>query len=238
MNEGSHQELVLVAGGTSESVRYCTRCLRGLGHRVLCANTLHELLVMEAREQPDVILLDEDFSNSVEAVRHLRQASTVPIIFMAFVAGPMAAQGLRVGADAILPKPYTAELLDADIECVIRRSLPKPSEASEDDYQFGGLSVNFRARIVYVNGARVHLSAREYRLLQVLIRNAGLVLTHDQILRLVWGPGYEDSYDLLRGYVRNLRKKLGDDARRPRLVHTESQVGYWMEKSEREVAAA
>ena len=57
MNEGSHQELVLVAGGTSESVRYCTRCLRGLGHRVLCANTLHELLVMEAREQPDVSVL-------------------------------------------------------------------------------------------------------------------------------------------------------------------------------------
>ena len=232
MTLSSQARLVILADRDTETQRYVTRSLRGSGYRVMLTESAEDLLVLEAREQPEVILLDEKLSGSIEVVRRLREASQVPIIFMSFDNEPAAAMGLRQGADAALMKPFSSDFLLAHLESVIRRARqPRPS-AEVNDYRCGNLQVDFDARAVIVDGKRVHLSLREYRLLQVLCMNGGRVLTHEQLLRLVWGPGYEESGDLLRGYIRNLRRKINDDARHPHLIYTESQVGYWMPRTE------
>lgn len=230
LSNRSHSHLVLLADNSHESARYITRCLRGSGYRVVLARTSDDLLMAEAKEQPSVVLLDEGLAGSVEAVRLVREASEVPIIFMSFIDDRRAAAGLRGGADAVLMKPFSADLLLAEIESVGRRA--RPIQEQHEVYVLESLCVDFAARSVVLGEVRIHLSAREYRLLHVLTRNAGRVLTHDQLLRLVWGPGYEESGDLLRSYVRNLRRKLHDDSRSPRFVFTESQVGYWMPRAE------
>jgi two-component system KDP operon response regulator KdpE len=195
------------------------------------ARSLDELLALEANEQPQIVLLDEEMPGSIDAVRRLREESQVPIIFMSFINEAVAAQGLRVGADAVLMKPFSGDLLLAQLESATRR-LQQPLTKSMPEYVYGDLRIDFGARSVTLAGRRIHLSLREYRLLQVLTMNGGRVLTHDELLRLVWGPGYEESGDLLRGYIRNLRRKIGDDARQPRVIYTESQVGYWVPRSE------
>jgi two-component system KDP operon response regulator KdpE len=167
---------------------------------------------------------------SIETIRLIREASDVPIVFAIYMGDSIGIDGLRAGADTVIVKPYFSELLLAQVESLVRRKGLTTSEVPENEYVFEKLSVNFRARSVSVEGERIRLSAREYRLLQVLATNAGIVMTHEQLLRLVWGPGYEDSGDLLRGYVRNLRRKIQDDARRPHFIYTESQIGYWMRR--------
>jgi two-component system KDP operon response regulator KdpE len=94
----------------------------------------------------------------------------------------------------------------------------------------GDLSVNFAQRRVMVGGQPVSLSATEYKLLYELATHAGLVLTHTQILQRVWGPDYSGETELVRSFIRNLRRKLNDDARSPRFIFTEPQVGYRMPK--------
>jgi two-component system KDP operon response regulator KdpE len=143
---------------------------------------------------------------------------------------PIGIDGLRAGADAVIVKPYSSEFLVAQVASLVRRKGLTTSEKPENEYVFEELCIDLRARSVSVEGERIRLSAREYRLLQVLVTNAGIVMTHEQLLRLVWGPGYEESGDLLRGYVRNLRRKIQDDARHPHLIFTESQIGYWMKR--------
>jgi two-component system KDP operon response regulator KdpE len=167
----------------------------------------------------------------VETIDQLREASDVPIVILTMTKEPIAAACLRAGADAVLIKPFSAELLIAQLDLLATRLRPFPSE--QDIYTLAQLTVDFTARAVFVDSERIHLSAREFRLLQVLISNAGRVITHTQLLQLTWGPGYEDSGDLLRGYIRNLRRKFRDDARRPHLIFTESQVGYWMPHADR-----
>ena len=95
-------------------------------------------------------------------------------------------------------------------------------------FELGALVVDFAQRLVTVNGQAVALSATEYKLLYELATNAGRVLTHDQILHGVWGAEYSGEHELVRSFMRNLRRKLGDDARSPRFIFTEPQVGYRM----------
>ena len=95
-------------------------------------------------------------------------------------------------------------------------------------YKLRGLELSFNDRRVTVDGVHVALSATEYKLLLELAKNAGRVLTHDQILHNVWGPEYSGENELVRSFIRNLRRSLGDDSRNPRYILTEPQVGYRM----------
>ncbi|MBM3939335.1 MAG: winged helix-turn-helix transcriptional regulator [SAR202 cluster bacterium] len=108
-----------------------------------------------------------------------------------------------------------------------RRVLPDQMEM-RPPFRLDGLVVDFADRVATVDGKQVALSATEYKLLYELSTNAGRVLTHDQILQNVWGAEYAGEHELVRSFIRNLRRKLGDDARNPRFVLTEPQVGYRM----------
>jgi two-component system KDP operon response regulator KdpE len=206
--------------------------LRSQGYKVALADNTRTLLAAEAREQPVTVLLDENVPDCVEAVRLIREASGVPVVFISFADEPAAVSALHAGADAVLKRPYSSVLLIAMVDCLVKRGpVPTPESIGSEFYERDDLFVDLAAHTATLRGQRLRLSAREYKLLSVLAVNAGLVMTHSQLLRLTWGHGYEDSDELLRSYVRNLRKKLGEDARRPQYIFTESQVGYRMPRS-------
>ncbi|MGH8795669.1 MAG: winged helix-turn-helix domain-containing protein, partial [Caldimonas sp.] len=127
--------------------------------------------------------------------------------------------------DDYLAKPFGISELMARVRANLRRPRSGAADAASV-FEFGDVRVDLAARIVTKGGAEVHLTAIEYRLLGVLIANAGRVLTHRHLLREVWGPSHVDSSHYLRVYMRNLRHKLEDEPAQPRHLVTETAVGY------------
>jgi two-component system KDP operon response regulator KdpE len=151
----------------------------------------------------------------------------VPVIFLTAQAdSELATRALRSGADDYVTKLFAPSELMARIEASLRRRVLSDQTEVRAPYKLAALEVNFADRLVTMDGTPVALSATEYKLLLELATNAGRVLTHDQILRQVWGPEYSGESELVRSFIRNLRRKLGDDARNPRYILTEPQVGY------------
>jgi two-component system KDP operon response regulator KdpE len=213
------------------SVRLIAQCLKGAGLRVLHVGDAPAAIDAESAETPYAVLIDDHLPGSIEAVRAIRDASTVPIAFTILGQDDSAALALRAGADVLLVKPFSGELLLAQVFALMRRYRTERSQLADQVYVFEGLVVDLERRTVSLSGIHVHLSIREYRLLEVLAVNCGRILTHDQLLSLVWGPGYEGNSDLLRCYIRKVRKRIGDDGRHPHLIRTENQLGYWMERT-------
>lgn len=133
---------------------------------------------------------------------------------------------LRSGADDFVEKPFAIEELVARAYAVLRRS---DARGHAPVLAFDELEIDLSRRLVLLRGQALHLTPTEYRLLQVLVRNARKLLTQELLLREVWGPGYSSEFEYLRTYVAQLRAKLGDCASRPRWIATEPRVGYrWL----------
>ncbi|MBM3944678.1 MAG: response regulator transcription factor, partial [SAR202 cluster bacterium] len=135
---------------------------------------------------------------------------------------------LKLGADDYITKPFSPAELLARIEAALRRRVMPDVIETRPPFKLADLEITFPERRVRVGGNVIDLTATEYKLLFELATNAGRVLTHDQILGRVWGPEYSGATELVRSFVRNLRRKLGDDAKTPRYILTESRVGYRM----------
>ena len=140
-------------------------------------------------------------------------------------------RAFEMGADGYMVKPFSPSELIARIRATLRRVGPVGVPASTNVFQLGDVAVNFDERTVNVSGHPVQLTATEYKLLTELANCAGRVLTQDELLRRVWGPEYLGEPQLLRSYVKSLRQKLGDDARKPSYIFTEHGVGYRMAKT-------
>ncbi|MGZ3716526.1 MAG: winged helix-turn-helix domain-containing protein, partial [Ktedonobacterales bacterium] len=139
-------------------------------------------------------------------------------------------KALKMGADDYVTKPFAPSELLARIEAALRRrALPGVSE-SRPPFTVKDLTINFAERRVILGDKEISLSATEYKLLYELATHAGLVLTFDQILQRVWGAEYAGETELVRSFIRNLRHKLNDDAKQPRYILTERQIGYRMVK--------
>jgi len=135
-----------------------------------------------------------------------------------------------MGADDYITKPFSPSELLARIGAALRRRvLPDVTEV-RPPFVLGNLTINFVERQVSVGGQNVSLSATEYKILYELATHAGRPMTYEQILHKVWGPEYSGETELIRSFVSNVRRKLGDDARDPRFILTERQVGYRMPK--------
>ena len=171
----------------------------------------------------DLMLPGLDGLSLCRAVRNGRLNADVPILMLtARREEADKVVGLESGADDYLTKPFgTGELL-ARMRVALRK---QSSAANEPVFESKGLSVDFAHRLVTVNGQEVQLTPTEYDLLKVLVTYAGKVITHHQLLRQVWGDGYDDMH-ILRVNISNLRGKIEPDPSRPTYIHTEPGVGY------------
>lgn len=222
---------VLVIDDEPQILRYVQRALDHAGFRALVTTNPAEGLQMAELEEPDLILLDMNLPgiDGFEMLKRLREFSGVPVVFLtAQRDSELAAKALRAGADDYVTKPFAPSELLARIEVSLRRRVAPDQTEVRKPYEYDGLRVDFADRRVYVGGSGVELSATEYKVLFELASNPGRVLTHDQLLRNVWGPEYQGESGLVRSFIRNLRAKLGDDARNPRFIRTETGVGYRM----------
>jgi two-component system KDP operon response regulator KdpE len=176
--------------------------------------------------RPDLIILDLGLPDidGVEITRRLREWSQTPVIILSVreqEADKISA--LDAGADDYLTKPFSSGELMARIRVAIRRSsMPE----GEPVLQVGDLQIDLSRHIVSVGEKEIALTPTEYDLLRLLMQNAGKVITHRQLLRNVWGPGYETEPHLLRVNISNLRRKIETDPARPRYIVTEPGVGY------------
>ncbi|MGB8645389.1 MAG: response regulator [Anaerolineae bacterium] len=206
------------------------RFLKGLlpahGYTVFEAGTGQEACNVAVAHRPDVIVLDLGLPDmdGVQVTRLLREWTQIPIIILSVRgAEEDKVAALDAGADDYLTKPFGSRELLARLRAALRRTV---QAAGEPVFTVDGLTVDLAHRLVTVGGREVQLTPTEYELLRVLVANAGKVLTHHQLLREVWGVGYQDEMHMLRVNVSNLRRKLEPDVTRPRYIITEPGVGY------------
>jgi two-component system, OmpR family, KDP operon response regulator KdpE len=219
--------LVLVVDDEPQIRRALRTSLEAHGWRVATVGTGEEGVVGAADQAPDLVLLDLGLPDldGTEVIRRIRAFSQVPVIVLSVREGqPDKVAALDAGADDYVTKPFAMEELLARARAALRRV--QPDEPTQAVLVYGDLEVDLARRLVTRAGEPVHLTPTEYGLLEALVVNPGKLLTHQWLLRKVWGQGYGTETTYLRTYVRALRKKLGDDAQAPALIVTEPGVGY------------
>jgi len=221
--------LILLIEDEPQMRTFVRIALTSNGFRVIEAPSGEEGVALAAAEAPDVVVLDLGLPgiSGFEVTRRLREWSTVPILVLS-------ARGheddkiraLNGGADDYLTKPFAPGELVARIGVALRHAARGAQDATGSVVVSGDLRIDLARRLVFVGGAEVHLTPIEYRLLAVLAKHAGMVLTHRQLLREVWGPGEGHQPQSLRVHMAQLRRKVEKDAARPRHIVTEPGVGY------------
>lgn len=201
--------------------------LEANGYKVLFAVNGKEGITIAASHQPDLILLDLGLPdrNGQDILRQLREWYQHPIIILSVKnAENEIVQALDNGANDYMTKPFRTQELLARIRTALRSNLTNNN--SDSVLTFGNLVVDLVSRIVKVNNEIIKFTATEYNLLTLLIKNDGRVLTHQYILKEIWGQTYSDQTQYLRVFVAQLRKKIEEDPNRPKFIITESGVGY------------
>jgi len=228
---------VLVIDDDEALVRLIDQVLTQQGYKVLKASNGQEALRLLFDQKPALVLLDVVMPrmDGWQTLDRIRDVSDIPIIMLT---GRRRAEddivrGLDCGADDYLLKPMGNRELVARVRAALRRAELSPSADAKREitYSDGFLTVNVAERKVIVNGERVKLTPREFRLFALLVENAGRILTHKQVLEKVWGWEYTDDLDYVRIYISHLRQKLEPDPALPRYIITEPGVGYYFQKA-------
>lgn len=218
--------VILIIDDESQIRRLLEITLQSHDYKVVEAANAHEGLIMAANHPPDMILLDLGLPDESghNVLKKLREWYTRPIIILSVQSSEEdIVKALDAGANDYLVKPFrTGELL-ARIRSVLRSASPKEENPVIDTDE---LHIDLHARVVKKKNEIVKLTATEYTLLALFARNEGKVLTHQYLLRIVWGPGYIDQTQYLRVFIAQLRKKIEDDPNHPKHIITESGVGY------------
>jgi two-component system, OmpR family, KDP operon response regulator KdpE len=226
--DSANAPLLLLIEDEPQMRRFLRTALGAQDYRLVEATTAREGLVLAASRKPDVILLDLGLPDrdGLDVTRELRGWSAVPIIVLSARGREQdKVAALDLGADDYLTKPFGVEELLARIRVALRHAA-SPGAAPEPVFEAGDLRVDLVRREVRRNGQQVHLTPTEYKLLTLMIRHAGKVLTHRQLLKDVWGVNYAGQSHYVRVYMAQLRQKLESDPSRPRLLLTEPGVGY------------
>ncbi|PPC90002.1 MAG: DNA-binding response regulator [Methylobacter sp.] len=186
-------------------------------------------IIEAGNRKPDLIILDLGLPDrdGVEVIKAIRAWSAMPIIILSARSNEdNKIKGLDAGADDYLTKPFGFGELLARIRVALRHANRSAAKDSGEIFNCGNLTLDFQQRTVSVDGKNVHLTPIQYRLLITLVKNAGKVLTHQQILKEVWGPSYQENDHYLRIYMSQLRHKLETDPAQPKFLLTELGVGY------------
>jgi two-component system KDP operon response regulator KdpE len=222
---------ILVVDDAIELTRFLEGSLVQDGYQVLVAHTAQEGLRQAYHAQPDLILLDVMMPgmDGWEMLARLREFSDVPVIMLTAIREvDFKVRGLEIGADDYLTKPFEMRELKARVRAILRRAAPFSGEPSSTlTFDHGHLIIAPDSFRVISHGQEIDLTPIEHRLLLYLARNAGRVLSYEQILDNVWGPGYEDSLSNVKVYVRRLRRKIEVEPSDPRYILTQWGVGYF-----------
>jgi two-component system, OmpR family, KDP operon response regulator KdpE len=209
--------------------RFLRATLTDQGYRLFEATTAADGLVEVASRQPDIVIVDLGLPDmdGLEVIRRLREWSAVPVIVLSARGQERdKVTALDAGADDYVGKPFSAGELLARIRVALRHTAGASHEDGEATFKVGDLQVDQLRRHVSMRGVEVRLTPIEYKLLTTLVRHAGKVVTHQQLLREVWGPHHEAQAHYVRVYMAHLRHKLEAEPARPRYLLTEPGVGY------------
>ena len=208
--------------------RFARMALESEGHEVFEAETLRRGLIEAGSRRPELAIVDLGLpdGNGVDLIRDLRTWSTAPVIVLSARSGEADKIGaLDAGADDYLVKPFGAGELLARVRAQLRRqTLTSPS--ADPVLRFGPVTVDLSRRVVERHGEPVHLTPIEYRLLTHLASQPDRVITHQQLLKAVWGPGHAEDTHYVRVHMANLRKKVEHDPSMPKHLLTEAGIGY------------
>jgi two-component system KDP operon response regulator KdpE len=216
---------LLVVDDEPDFLRTLATALRGAGYEVGTAATARSAVASVERLKPDAIVLDLVLpdGSGVEVCTKLRAWTNVPIVVVSAVGEEEEkVAALDAGADDYVTKPFSLAELLARLRAVMRRAEP----ATEPVLRVGPLEIDREARLVRREGRLVHLTPHEFDLLRVLAENQGKLLTHNRLLREVWGPAYQRESNYLHVYVSQLRRKIELDPARPQLLVTAPGAGY------------
>jgi len=217
---------ILIIDDEEQMRRLLQVALNAHGYATALAGSGQEGLGVATVFRPDLVILDMSLPDldGIEVVKNLRQWSQVPLIILSVrEAETDKIAALDAGADDYVTKPFSMGELLARIRTALRHSSPV---GDEPVLTFGNLTVDLARRQVRIDEQEVRLTPTEYELLKLLASHSGKVLTHGQILRAVWGPGYEKENHYLRVYIGQLRHKIENDPSRPEHIITEPAVGY------------
>lgn len=233
MPQSEQKPLVLVADDEPGLRQLCASTLEP-EYRVVTAENGQQALRLLFEQKPDLVLLDVSMPvmDGWETCRRIRELTDTPIIMLtARGADHDVARGLDTGADDYVIKPFSPVQLLARLRAVLRRrsraATDEPEVISLDD---GDLVVDVARRVAVVRGKEVSLSATEYKILEMLARHPGQVLSHDQILEHVWGPAYAGESGYVKTYVGLLRNKIEEDPRNPAYILARRGLGYYLER--------
>jgi two-component system KDP operon response regulator KdpE len=208
--------------------RFVRAALESEGWQIFEAPTMQRGLIDCGTRKPNLVILDLGLpdGDGVDFILDVRKWSRVPIIVLsARVNEADKIKALDAGADDYLSKPFGVGELLARVRATLRRQ-HQPLAGADGLIRFGDVTLDLQARLVTKAQQPVHLTPTEYRLLTVLVANAGRVVTNPQLLKEVWGPSHSESGHYLRIYMGHLRQKLEDDPAQPKHLLTETAVGY------------
>ena len=222
---------VVVIDDSPEIIEVVSLCfqLRWSGTDLSSAPTGAKGVELVESVSPDIVILDVGLPDmeGFEVLREIRRFSQVPVIMLT-VRGEDTdvAKGLELGADDYITKPFSHIELIARVQAVLRRVQGLPVTSEEKPFVSGKMMVDFASNDVRLDGIPVKLTSTESRLLYLLIRNDGHLVSHETLLTKVWGEAYSDARDLLRVHIQHLRQKLGDSVESPTIIVTEHGMGY------------
>ena len=220
---------VLVIDDEAQIRRFLDIGLRAEGYQVLLASTGEEGLGLAATQSPDLVVLDIGLPDMEghDVLRELRRWSAVPVLMLSVRdAESEKVKALDTGANDYVTKPFGIQELMARLRVLLRQGAKAGEPDAPVRYDDGSLVVDLARREVFLDGAAVALTRKEFAVLSMLVRHPGRVVSQQQILRDIWGPTHVQDTHYLRIVMGKLRQKLGDDATTPRWLKTEPGVGY------------
>ncbi|MCI8608890.1 MAG: response regulator transcription factor [Firmicutes bacterium] len=228
---------VLIIEDEKSICDFMTKTLQSHDYKVTAVHNGKDGLAMLTSTLPDVVLLDLGLPDmdGMEIIKKTRKWSSIPIIVVsARTQEREKVMALDVGADDYITKPFGTYELLARIRTAIRhnnRLADDPIHANRP-YNAGGLTIDFDKRLVIVDGNEVHLTRVEYKIVSLLAKNSGKVMTYDSLINQVWGPYADDNNRILRVNMANIRRKLENNPGEPKYIFTELGVGYRMLEDE------
>ena len=232
---GQGRTRILAVDDDPQTLRFVRDALSNAGYTVTVTGDPDQVGRLVEEERPHLALLDLMLPgmDGIELMESVPELAHVPVIFLsAYGRDQVIARALEAGAEDYVVKPFSPTELVARVQTVLRRRAASELSEPPEPYRRGELAIDYAERRVSLAGRAVRLTNIEYRLLFELSVNAGRVVTHDQLLRRVWGPEHSGRPGAVRTFVKSLRRKLGDDADNPKYVFTEPSVGYRMPKGE------